>query len=334
MNVLTRYYRLAALGLASLLVVVVLGLRSNVLLGAIWSNSGFLQYNYVLSQELQTTFLQNSAIAALQKATAYNAHLPSTWRVLGYMAHRVGDQETAVRAWKNSPAVVSELIAKGQAAQLANDQERALTWFNLVIRVTPELADGWFFQGLAQEAQGEWPLALESYATAVGRSDRLRVGYSDPYFRLARARWQLEGSTAQETILADLRQALDSDDFLGEWARAQTHYLRGLVLREMGRPDEATAEFDWVITHQPDDYWSRIQLGLLAWEADQDAQAAEAWLQAAAEIAPDNKWAYRYLGQIYEANDRLDQATAMYEQVLALDPNDAVATAYLTQPGQ
>lgn len=332
MNTQTGYYRLAAMGTVSLLVVVVLGLRSHVLLGALWGNSGFVQVNYLLSQKHTTTTLSNETISTLQKATAYHHDQPSAWRALGYVALRAGDQEAAVRAWRNSPAVVGELIEKGQAAQLTNDQDAALTWFSLATRVAPESADGWFFLGLAQEAQGEWSLAIESYTAAVGRPDRARVGDSDPYFRLARARWQVEGVVAQEAILADLQQALEADDFLGGWARAQTHYVRGLVLKEIGQTREAAAEFDQVINHLPDDYWARVQLGLLAWEVDQDVLAAEAWLQAAAEIAPNNKWAYRYLGQIYAANDRPEQAAAIYEQVLALDPNDAVATAFLSQP--
>lgn len=334
MTTLTRHYRLAAVGLGSLLVVAVVALRSSVLLGALWGNSGFVQFNHILSQDISSTSLYSRTTAALQKATTYNQQRQSAWRALGYIAFLVGDEATAVRAWKNAPTMANEIIENGQVAQLADDQDAALSWFSLVTRIAPELADGWFFLGLAQESQGDWSLAVESYETAVSQPNRDRVGQSDPHFRLGRARWQVQGSEARDVVLAELQQALEADDFGGDWARVQAHYVRGVVLMQTGQELEAATEFNWIIKHEPDDYWAHVQLGLLAWEVDQDATAAEAWLQEAVELVPNNKWAYRYLGAVYEATGQNDQAAAMYQRVLALDPNDVAATAFLSQNKQ
>jgi Tfp pilus assembly protein PilF len=72
-----------------------------------------------------------------------------------------------------------------------------------------------------------------------------------------------------------------------------------------------------------------VQLGLLLWELDHDRIAAEQLLQTAIQLDETNKWAYRHLGQIYKATGRMDKATAMYQKVLALDPRDEVAAAFL-----
>jgi tetratricopeptide (TPR) repeat protein len=331
MRTLTRQYRLVALGIGSLLVVGVVALRSSLLLGAFWSNSGFVQFNHTLSQDISSPSLYTRTAAALEKATTYNPQNDSAWRALGYTSFLMGDEATAVGNWQNAPSMVGEIIGKGQAARLEDNHKAALFWFDLATQIAPELADGWYFLGLEQESQGDWVQAVESYQTAVSRVNGERVGRSDPYFRRGRARWQVEGGEAKEEVLADLQQALETDDFTGEWARIQTHYLRGVVLKQAGQGGEAAAEFSWVVENDPDDYWAHVQLGLLAWELDDDVVAAEAWLLKANDLAENNKWAYRYLGQLYEELGRNDEAETMFRKVLAFDPDDPIAAAYLSQ---
>jgi tetratricopeptide (TPR) repeat protein len=329
MTAKTRRYRLVALGIGSLLVVAVVALRSSVLFGAVWSNSGFVQFNRLLSQNVSSPILYSEATASLEKATAYDHQNDSAWRALGYVAFLGGNETAAIHAWKNAPSMTGELIEKGQEAQQEGDNNEALRWFDLVTRIAPDLADGWYFLGQAFEGQGDWQSAAESYETAVSCPTRERMGYSDLSFRLGRARWQVGDD--QAVILAALDQALLADDFSGDWAREQSHYFRGVVLKQTGQGREAAREFAWVVAHARDDYWAHVQLGLLTWELDHDQTAAERLLQTAIQLDETNKWAYRHLGQIYEATGQMDRATAMYRKVLALDAEDEVAAIFLSQ---
>jgi tetratricopeptide (TPR) repeat protein len=328
MTGLTRKYGLVILSLTAILAMMVVGLRSATLLGFMWANTGFLQFNHTLSQDVSNSSIFSHAIAALRKATNYYPNNDSAWRALGYAAYYSGDETAAVRAWKHAPLIVNELIDKGLEAQRAGHKEAALPWFELVTRIAPDLADGWFLLALAYEDAGDWSSAADFYATAVSRPTSERVGYSDLNFRLGRARWQ--AGEDEELALAALDQALQADDFSGDWAREQSHYVRGVVLRQAGRGREAATEFAWVVAHAPDNYWAHVQLGLLAWEVDEDVATAEKWLQKAIPLAANNKWVYRHLGQIYKSSGQLDRAAAMYQTVLSLDPNDEIAAAFLS----
>ena len=61
--------------------------------------------------------------------------------------------------------------------------------------------------------------------------------------------------------------------------------------------------------------------GIATYERDEDAVAAEAEILKAVELAPQSKWVRYYLGDIYRKEGRTNEAAAMYEQALAIDPD-------------
>jgi len=62
-------------------------------------------------------------------------------------------------------------------------------------------------------------------------------------------------------------------------------------------------------------------LGIAIYERDKDATTAEAELLKALELAPQARWAYYHLGEIYQQEGRADEATVMYEQALEIAPD-------------
>ena len=58
---------------------------------------------------------------------------------------------------------------------------------------------------------------------------------------------------------------------------------------------------------------------------DKDAVAAETEIRQAIELASQNKWGYYHLGEIYRQEGRVDEARAMYERALEINPQFAAA---------
>ena len=53
---------------------------------------------------------------------------------------------------------------------------------------------------------------------------------------------------------------------------------------------------------------------------DKDVAMAEAEIRQALELSPQNKWAYVHLGGIYRQEGWIEEAAAMYQQALEIDP--------------
>ncbi|MGN8552137.1 UNVERIFIED_CONTAM: DUF5107 domain-containing protein [Microbacterium sp. SLM126] len=158
-------------------------------------------------------------------------------------------------------------------------------------------------------------------------------------------------------VAADLRAAGEADAALALLAQASAqpptaagnvapiaHYLRGELLDELGRPDEARgeraaagrADRRWAfpagldaegalraaIAAQPDDAAPHALLGTLLFDAGRKTQAAELWLRAI-ELGDDDAITARNLGlAAYNVLGDDQLAWSAYERARLLDPND------------
>lgn len=168
---------------------------------------------------------------------------------------------------------------------------------------SPSLAMEWY-----RRAMAAWPDVGDPYVGAAGLYERDKD-------------W--------ETALALYERALAVDSFYSSWMERRAHQGRGDILRQLGRLEEALAEYEWIVAHAPDYYWGYTHLAELAWEVQGDAQRAERLYQQAIALDASIKWAYRGLATLYEQTGRLQDAEAAYRKVLELDPNDEVARSGL-----
>lgn len=263
----------------------------------------------------------------LQSATQLSYENYTAWRALGFVFTNIDQEEAAIAAWQSSnPNMAIELVDWGLLDFNNQKPAQAKIWFERAARVDPTFGDPWFHLGQIYESEGRWIQAAESYKNGLQRSSNLyKVGHSNLLFQLGQLQFDLHESGAAASALDLYNLALDQDDFSNEWSRAQTYYRRGEALSLLERKEEAAASFSIVIEQRPDDYWAYTRLGALVWELEKDFPKTEALLSKALLIDPQNKFAYRNLGQVYQDRQQYVAALEMYQQVLHIDPQDIIA---------
>jgi tetratricopeptide (TPR) repeat protein len=228
----------------------------------------------------------------------------------------------AADEWLRAGVTAEDFIEAGEEARKAKRYDEALTWYQKAARLEPGLGDPWYFLGLVYEDQQRWLGALEAYDRAVA-DDRLdQVRDSSPHYRTGIIyQWRLDPRRTEEALAA-YDAALAADEFDSEVQAADCHYKRGEVLRwQKADPDEYIAEFRQALELNPKHASAYILLGLAYYDRDKDATVAEAEILRALEMSPQSKWAYYHLGEIYRQEGRADEAAAMYQQALEIDPD-------------
>lgn len=298
--------------------------------GALWRNLGFLALNQTRATGTGNAALDARAHSRLSRATALDPQAASAWRALGYLYLAQGQGQPAAAAWRQSPGMVAELVATGQAAEAAGDQEEALRWYGRAVEVAPHDPIGWLMTGAIYDLRGDWPGAVAVYRAGIDALSAASTASSDLYYRLARAMLLNPEKSADYAAIFDVNErALRLDRFESDLGRLHSRFIRAVALRGLGREAEALTEFEWVIEREPDNYWALVNLGELTWQLRQDTAAAEARLRAALAIDGNNKVAYLALGQLYWDTGRRDEARDLYRAVLRLDAGDPTAAARL-----
>ena len=255
-----------------------------------------------------------------------------------------------------------DFIPSGSWAWSQGGIGQALAWYERAIAVQPEVGDAYYHAARLHEAEHNWGEAVSLYEEVLSKTafarpelqakardqlqgmtekrcfraagtaeeaeeilewcgramgDAPKVG--DAYYYAARAWWFLG---EREKALAALTQAVAQPAFTDSDVETRAHLARADLLRTLDRFDEAVEEYEWVIAHDSGSYWAYMGLGISWWRGYRDSDLAEKALRQAAALQPDWKWAYHWLGGIYLATDRHDEALDVYMRVLEIDPED------------
>ncbi len=244
-----------------------------------------------------------------------------------------GQEDEAIAAWQQVKGGADILLQRGIRAQDVEQYGHALIWFEFATRTDPESIQIWSHKILAHIDLRQWEQARESLYLAeksVQGSDTV----SSAYLELGRM-WQLRMDPPGMADALNLYEsALAADRFTDSAERLQTHYHSGEILQRQGRFDEAILALTMVVTAQPDHYWGHVRLGRVLWLANDgqdNVDKAEEHLKKAIAINSNSKWAFRWLGVIYQNTEHLDQATQMYRRVLEIDPKDNVALKFFSE---
>jgi len=226
-----------------------------------------------------------------------------------------------VAAWRAGGISAQQLIEAGEEARNAKRYEEALRWYGRAARLEPHRGDPWYYAGLAREGMERWEEALAAYERAVAVGSFTGVHCSSPYYRMGVIyQWRLEPRQL-DAALAAYESAIETDDFSANWEAADCHYKRGEILLWKGAdPDEYIREFQQAIELNPRHDWAHIRLGFAYYARDRDAVRAETEIRQAIALSPRNKWAYYHLGEVYRQEGRTNEARAMYEKALEIDP--------------
>jgi tetratricopeptide (TPR) repeat protein len=291
------------------------------------TNKGYLVFSAALLEENEIASLANSAaVKSSQRYWEKSLELvsanPSAWRGLGWTYVTAGQYSSAVDAWQHGGFGAVDLISLGEVARSNNDYETALLWYQQAMDVAPELTDPWYYIGLAYVDMEKWKLALEAFQRGTEKINHKTIGPSSVYYRIGwLAQRHLDPPDINQAQSA-YEMALAIDDFSSSEERTQVHFSLGEVLHQVGREAEALQEYEWVVKHQPDHYWAHIQLGVLYWQFERDLAQAERVLFRAMRLNPQKKWAYRWMGAVYQQSGRRELAIEMYFRVLEIDPRD------------
>jgi tetratricopeptide (TPR) repeat protein len=139
-------------------------------------------------------------------------------------------------------------------------------------------------EGVQASNVGEWERAAARIAVAAERDPQMAFYWLQTGYAQGMAALDAESSTSQGELVE----------------QAVAAYRRGLRL-------EPSFGTNWA------------NLGVLLWESGDQAQAIEA-LERAVELAPREASFHLTLGRMYEARERLDQASASYARALDLRP--------------
>jgi len=227
-----------------------------------------------------------------------------------------------VNEWSRAGLIVGDFIARGSEARKAKQYEEAMAWYERAMRLEPGLGDPWYYAGLLYENQQQWLQALDAYERATASGCLRQVHRSSPRYRAGIIYQGRLDPRQPESALAAYEAALKPNDFSTVAEAADCHFRRGQVLRsQKADPSEYIAEFQQVVELDPRHTGAHILLGLAIYEQDKDASAAEAELFRALELAPQDRWVYYHLGEIYRQEGRTGEATAMYKQALEIAPD-------------
>jgi len=109
---------------------------------------------------------------------------------------------------------------------------------------------------------------------------------------------------------------------------ARTHSALGTCWLDMGRLDEAMAEFRRAIELDPKAAWAHHTLGM-CWQDRGELDEAMAEYRRAIELDPKAAWAHFALGTCWAKRGELDEAMAGYRRATEFDPVGGMAHASL-----
>jgi tetratricopeptide (TPR) repeat protein len=318
--------------LSLFIVVLLVTIRGSSFLSQLSENTGLVFLGKALASPLHEAMEESTARAEalLRRATTFDAQNDSAWRGLGFTLETQGREEEAVFAWQTAGKMAQEFIRWGEWARGAESYPEALGQYKRALAVSPDLADPWYYSGLAYEAMEQWKQALAAYDQALQGSVSIGVGRSSIHYRKGVIyQWRLDPRQT-ETALAAYEAAIELDDFSNDRDAADCHYKRGEILRWTGaESDECIAAYRQALDLNPDHVAAHIYLGVAYYARYGDVALAEAEIRRALELGVQQQWAYYHLGEIYRQEGDTVRARAMYQQALEIDPAFAVARSRL-----
>lgn len=198
---------------------------------------------------------------------------------------------------------------------------KAAATYDGVLRAEPHNADALHLLGITTRQLGNPELALE----LIGKAIQLQPGTALFHNNLSET-YRALGRSSES--LVEAQKALTLQPGL-----AEAHYNVGMALRELANPHDALAHFRMAIQARPQLAEAYIGLSQVLCSLGSHQEMLET-LRAAAALAPRNIAVIRALGEALRIQNHFDEAIAHFQQALADHPrvgqlyND-LATVYL-----
>ncbi len=203
------------------------------------------------------------------------------------------------------------LIAPAAMLVAKHEGDNGLAYLRLALRLDPTLDEAWVLVGDAMNGAGDLDSAKEAYRRVKPRSDQ---------YIAAKSRLALLAQQAgdKEDALRQTREMLDAAP-----GDPRPLVLYADFLRDDGRYPEAVEALDRAIKSvgERDAGWSLFYERGVAQERAGNWPRAEADLQAALKLKPDEPQVLNYLGYAWaDRGEHLKEALSMLETAAALEP--------------
>jgi tetratricopeptide (TPR) repeat protein len=224
-------------------------------------------------------------------------------------------------------------LAHNNLAALLLEQEppqpaEALTHAREAVRLAPEQPATHFNLGLALEASGDAPGAIDEYRLALDRTSATEKKSARVAFlheRLAtvlRAAGRLEESAAEAAISRSMVDVVASDAAKSETGSVDAQADAGIALVQAGRGADAIGVLSKAVEQAPGRVDARFALGLAFEQTQQLDRAVEEFRRVVA-AQPTHAGAYRHLGRALHSLKRRAEAVEAYRAAIALEPGSA-----------
>lgn len=200
----------------------------------VWAAAN-LELQYVLGLAYLQTAKMDRAREALAITFGVTGDSPAAHLVTAQMLIRLNldaaAEEELKRALKRDPRLPQAQYLLGQVAMFRGRLDESADWTRRELDVNPGNAMAWYQLGDVYGRQSKWDEAV----VALQRSLWINPFYSGPYILLGRAYIKKGQPSTAEGML---RRAIQYDP-----NNRTAHYVLAQLLQQMGRHEEAKAEF-------------------------------------------------------------------------------------------
>ncbi|WP_420630017.1 tetratricopeptide repeat protein [Candidatus Leptofilum sp.] len=237
------------------------------------------------------------------------------------------DEQTAINLWRELPESELRLFYYSELARKAMLYEASLQWLKWGELVQPEIGDWVYWQAILHQEMNNLDIAY-TYAERSLKLPLQHIGYSDIYYFIGSILSQTQISPASDSI-SYYKQALSLNQFQEQANQINSYFDLAETFRNLGEDEQAIINYLNVLQLNPAHYSANLWLGSLYWKVEQDFEAATEYLNEAISLEPNRKWAYRNLATILQERGNIQDAAALYQTVLKIDPNDTFAQQQL-----
>jgi tetratricopeptide (TPR) repeat protein len=233
--------------------------------------------------------------------------------------HQGGQLPQAARIYQQvlvfEPDDADAMHLLGVVRHQQGDHHQAIDLIGRAVVLRPNIADFHINLAEAYRASGKFDLAVGCCRTAL----RLRPDCADALTNLGLA---LHGRGSLNEAADCLRRALTRR------ADAALHSNLGLILGDLGLPEEALKHFRQAVALAPDFAPARTNLGVMLLNRDRAEEALSHCLEAV-RLQPSLAQAHHNLGNVYRRLLRFKEARASWLEAIRLTPQQAASHAQL-----
>jgi tetratricopeptide (TPR) repeat protein len=217
--------------------------------------------------------------------------------------------ELFVKKAQNDKEKETEYFKKGEAHLNAGETDLAISAYSSAIEINPKKADYYNQRGVAYFRNEDYYRAISDFYRAV----EILPKYHRPFHNMAFSKYQLQDFML---ALADVDTAIAID---GEYVAS--HNLRGLILNELGKTEEARVSFDRAMQLDDKDPDFPYNVGYTYFEERNYEKALEFFLKAESR-GGNSVTVLSKIGNCYDILGNHPKAVEYHSKCIALDEAD------------